>query len=375
MNIAVFGASGEIGARLVQIILLESKENVLAFSRNKSPRLARWDKLNFISTGLKDKEVISEQLKGIDVVVNCAVDKGTYSSDEEAIEKNNSILKVILEASEAAGVKRFIHLSSIAVLPAKLETTHFENNIYNNDSDLYSRIKIETEKIILAHSGNMQCITLRPGIVYGPYMHWSKLIFTRLQNYKVILPSESNVCHAVHVDDLVRLILHLCSTNNTPAILYAINPELISWDDFFRSHGAYLAETDEVIIRKDVKSIQAYTKFKNELEELNTPRLKFNQQIKNLFHFLPERIRNSSVLIKFKNLARTVNWQINYADKEMPSREYLYPNLFELQLFQSDGICDSKLNGTSSGFIYKTSLESGTKSAGNWWNFNLNGNT
>src|ERR1051325_4901115 len=117
MKVAIIGGAGEIGARLSQHFITGGKQ-VRIISRKKSPRLARWGNIDFVAAELPATQTALQQaLQGCDAVVNCVVDKKTFDSDDTSIKSSIDGLRNLLETSISIGVKKFIHLSTIAVLP------------------------------------------------------------------------------------------------------------------------------------------------------------------------------------------------------------------------------------------------------------------
>ena len=147
MKIAVIGSSGEIGSRLA-IHLLNNKCDVKLLSRNIGIRLVRYANLDYHSIDLADKDKLKSFLQDVDCVINCAIDKQEYGSEDESVLKNKKAIQNLLEAAEESGVKKFIELSSIAVLPPLVTQNVLDNPfVYSSESDWYTRAKIGNEKL------------------------------------------------------------------------------------------------------------------------------------------------------------------------------------------------------------------------------------
>src|SRR5579871_4347434 len=107
MKVAVFGASGFVGATLVEQLLAQKGVEVrpLIHSYGNAWRLSR------AGIALKTVDILSPAdvaaaVAGCTHIVNC-----TRGSTDVMIQG----LKNLLQASEAAQVQRFVHLSSVAV--------------------------------------------------------------------------------------------------------------------------------------------------------------------------------------------------------------------------------------------------------------------
>jgi dihydroflavonol-4-reductase len=85
----------------------------------------------------------------------------------------------LLAAAESAGVARFVHISSIAVIgkPEPGRVIDEDHPCYPQDH--YQRTKWEAEQLVLAyqHWRGLAAVLLRPGALYGPWGHYA---FNRL---------------------------------------------------------------------------------------------------------------------------------------------------------------------------------------------------
>ena len=76
-----------------------------------------------------------------------------------------------MQAAINAGVKHFIHISSLSVITGdqdQFKVNEEQVPIYSRE--LYANSKIEAEKVALAHAadGHINVTILRPGFIYGP---------------------------------------------------------------------------------------------------------------------------------------------------------------------------------------------------------------
>ena len=144
-TVAVFGASGQTGRRVVQRLLAEGHD-VLALSRRKTPegprlRSARVD-LSSASTDL-----LQVLLDGVDAVVFAA------GGDSRAVDRDGAIRTI--EAAERAGVARYVLLTGMGVgrdRPAEF---------YGGFWDTYFGAKEDSERRLRA--SRMQWTILQPG--------------------------------------------------------------------------------------------------------------------------------------------------------------------------------------------------------------------
>lgn len=376
MKVAVIGGGGDIGARISQQFLTGGMD-VRVISRKKSPRIARWGTLDFVAAEIPMSEnELKKALQGCEVVVNCVVDKKAFESDEVSIESNKQGLKDLLEASIKLGVKKFIHLSSIAVLPPRLSQAGVDRPYdYSAETDWYTRVKIVTEKTAFEYKDKINLCVLRPGIVYGPYMFWSRIAFHRLQNFKVVVPAVQNsVCHAIHVDDLVGLIRQLIKWDGRlPELLHGIHPETVTWKSYYEMHAHAIGYYDDIIAELPEAFIRSHYIAQKRLLEGPGFKEKTLQRLRKIYRSLPIVLSDNPVSRKFVEVMKVVNRGLPFYTQLLlpPPKESLYPSEFELELYSTTGKFKSEMTGAAQGFNYQIPFSEGVRSAAAWWNFQV----
>lgn len=115
----------------------------------------------------------------------------------------------MLDAANAAGVKRVIHVSTIGVHGDVRDTPSSENSPYN-PGDLYQETKLEAELLArkAAESGEMEVVVVRPCSMYGPGDLRMLKMFSMLSKGTFFKagPCQENF-HAVYIDDIVDGVL------------------------------------------------------------------------------------------------------------------------------------------------------------------------
>lgn len=378
MKIAVLGSSGEIGARLVQYFLKSGKD-VVAFSRTKGSRLARWENLEFRSLNLLDIEDSTRKLEDIDVVINLIINKNIDDGEEANVKFNIEIFNNLISICKDLKIKRFIHYSSLVALPPKVTNYELENPYeYAKENDWYSLAKIETEKIAIANKKQLPITIIRPGVVYGPFMHWSIMLFNRMSSMNNYIPINDNcLSYAIHVDDLVGLTNFLIELEESklPELVYGINPEKVSWAKYYQLHAQQTGVLNNLSL-VDLSQIENNNKISqssnNEQDSIRKTSVKeFGIDVaRKIYNNVPSFIMNfrpvKGTILKLK----AANYGfINYGKPigEIETRE-LWPNNFETQLLATDGKVLDQHVGVDLGFQYKVDIETGVKMAGDWWN-------
>jgi nucleoside-diphosphate-sugar epimerase len=164
MNILVTGGSGFIGTNLVTDLLKE-EHRVTIYDKQKSetyPDLC-------IVADVRDKEKLTESLRGIDVVYHLAAE---HRDDVQPVslyyEVNVGGAENIVYALKKNNVKRLIFTSTVAVYGLNAGEPH-EGSAIRPFND-YGKSKSEAETVFnkWADSDHANClITVRPTVIFG----------------------------------------------------------------------------------------------------------------------------------------------------------------------------------------------------------------
>lgn len=119
MRIAVFGAAGFVGQATTRRFdsAAESVVGVRSPRLRTAAREVSGLEEAVLTVGPSLVEELSRELSGVDAVVNCAGLARPTASADDSLYGANALLPVVLyRASAAAGVSRFVHVSTAAVL-------------------------------------------------------------------------------------------------------------------------------------------------------------------------------------------------------------------------------------------------------------------
>jgi predicted dehydrogenase/nucleoside-diphosphate-sugar epimerase len=210
-RVLVTGASGFIGCRVAEVLHLGHGCQVRALVHNPSSaaRLARLP-VEMIQGDLKSREDMARAVEGCDAVVHCAI--GTaYGQRREIFAVTVGGTQNLVEVARAAGVRRFVHVSSIAVhgndISGDLDET---TPIRPTRGDDYSESKAAAEEIVRRAAGaGLPALIIRPGCVYGPF---GKTFIVRPMQYLarealILVGSADTPSNTVYVDNLVGAII------------------------------------------------------------------------------------------------------------------------------------------------------------------------
>lgn len=256
-RVLVTGASGFIGCRVVEALSKSSNCEVRAMVRNpgNAARLARLE-VELVQADLKDPNQVQQAIQGCDTVIHCAV--GTdYWSDRAVAAVTIGGTKNLLQQATKAGVKRFVHLSSIAVHNS-LQPGAIDSNTPTSPSsgDHYGQTKLKAEQLVLkACQNGLSAIVLRPGCVYGPYgSTFTTRPLDALAQEKLVLEGSANTSsNTVFVDNLVNAII--AAVNVAPDYsgrCYPISDGKIeTWGEFY---SYFAIELGKELHHRDLKT-------------------------------------------------------------------------------------------------------------------------
>ena len=215
-HILITGATGFVGRHLSKA-LVEKGAKVTAIVRRPDQDLPKEVKVHLIES-LTAPTNWQDTLKDIDTVIHLAAitqsSKRPTTAEKEKLHKVNCEATLHLaKAAAAAGVKRFIFLSSVKVLGEQSKTPFTENSPPAPE-DNYARSKWDAEQGIKETlKGPMQWVIIRPPLLYGPRVrgNFNKLI--RLVTSGLPLPfrqvnNKRSLCSVENLIDFIALCTH-----------------------------------------------------------------------------------------------------------------------------------------------------------------------
>lgn len=231
-GIAVVGAAGFVGSRLVETLHL-SGEEVVPITRNVTgmARASRFD-LKTRLADAKDIPALSRSLAGCDSVVHCVA-----GNPPDIV----GAAKALVPACTAAGVGRLIYLSTASVHGQNPPPgTHEETTLHVRHPVAYNNAKVRAEWQVVrdAKRAGLQVVILRPGIVFGPRDRWFSDLSRRIVDGQAwLLNRGEGICNSIYVDNLIEAIqCGLKATNETGGLPYWVgDSETVSWRAFYQT--------------------------------------------------------------------------------------------------------------------------------------------
>lgn len=246
-KVLITGAGGFIGSRAAEILALRDGHNVRAMVRGAATasRLARLP-IELVLGNLKSDADVRRAVEGCDAVVHCAV--GTaYGQPREIAAVTVGGTQRVAAAARAAGVERFVHLSSIGVHDSSFAgTIDGSTPVRPAGGDFYGRTKAQAESAVRAEERRgLSVAVLRPGCVFGPFGFTFVVNPLRAlaQGRLVLQDSAHSPANTVFVDNLVEAIACslVASDNAVRGRAFAIGDgDDATWGEYYGWFGERL---------------------------------------------------------------------------------------------------------------------------------------
>jgi nucleoside-diphosphate-sugar epimerase len=189
MKLAITGATGFIGTRLLD----RSGQGVHAYRALTRKAMPPRDGVTWIEGALDRPDSLSELVEGADAVIHIAgLLNGRTAAEFNAVNVEGTA--AVVSAARTAGVRRFVHVSSLAARHPEIS--------------LYGASKAKSEDVICG--SGLDYAIARPPAVYGPGDKETFDLFRMAKYGLALLPSEGRMS-LIHADDLVDLLLALAA--------------------------------------------------------------------------------------------------------------------------------------------------------------------
>jgi nucleoside-diphosphate-sugar epimerase len=241
-RVLLTGGTGFIGGHVARRLLAEKGVAVRVLTRNpgKAEPLLKMG-AEVVKGHLGDSAALERALDNCSIVIHAAAQVASVPSRETFVESNVAGTENLLRAALAAGLKRFVHISSIAAfgLPASGEID--DDSPRKVCGDPYCDTKYLAEEAVLHHgsNGHLPVVILRPSAVYGPgSTHWSVIPLKRIKKGKMFLVSGGRgTLNYVYIENVVDAILLAAEHERAPGQAFIVNDGATTWQDFFGGYA------------------------------------------------------------------------------------------------------------------------------------------
>jgi nucleoside-diphosphate-sugar epimerase len=166
MNILVTGATGLVGNLIARWLAFED-HHVHALVRDRTRAIHVANVVAEVVIGdLTIPSTLKGAMDGIDTVIHCAGLVGSGRGDAENYFRiNTEGTRALVDASKAAGVKRFVFMSTAGVYGLNMLKGNVDETMSLRKSNGYTNSKIAAEEIV--RTSGMEFVILRPYWITG----------------------------------------------------------------------------------------------------------------------------------------------------------------------------------------------------------------
>lgn len=213
--IAITGASGFVGSRLVQSLMQRPEIEVRALVRHGLPPQVAGDRQPTIVRGnVTDPSVLAQLLRPDCMVANFAYDAAASAG------ANLAAASALADACASCGVARFVHCST-AVVVGRTKVERIDETTACQPMTNYEKSKFAIENLLQDKSrGKFELLILRPTAVFGPggrnllKMTQDLINGRRMTNYLRSCLNDGRRLHLVDIDNVVAAMVFLITAQN-----------------------------------------------------------------------------------------------------------------------------------------------------------------
>ncbi len=174
MNL-VTGGTGLLGSHIVEQLRVRNRPVRALVRPGSDTRWLETQGVEFASGDVTDLASLRQACKGAEVVYHSAARVGDWGPWDEFVRITIDGTANLIQAAAEAGVRRFIHISSISAYGyvdgeglVVDETAPLGANLHR--WAYYSRAKVEAERLVWAanEAGRIRATVIRPSWLYGP---------------------------------------------------------------------------------------------------------------------------------------------------------------------------------------------------------------
>ena len=217
-KVLVTGGTGFVGSHLVEKLLEQGRTvRVLALKEpmdeieKENEEIVRDAGAEVVYGDLRNPSSLQKATKGCDTVFHlAAISRPMSIPDKYYYDVNVVGTKNILEAAQAAGVKKFVHTSTVSVLGVSPDGHPLKEDEFQYEDQLYGLSKREGEftALLFHHEHKLPVTVIRPCLVYGPRCIVRRIMFkyVKLGVFPVFTGGNAKM-EFVYVDNVVDALL------------------------------------------------------------------------------------------------------------------------------------------------------------------------
>lgn len=166
-----------------------------------------------------DRKTLMDAMTGMDCVIHCAAKMG-HGKKQEMVRVNSEGTLNVLEVAIKSGVKKVVHISTLAVADEYIDHYDSSEDIpypikFRN---IYTSSKIDAEKHALTKKDDLDVIILRPGWLWGPGDKSTEKLFGMIKGRKfAFIGNGDNFTYFTHITNITHAIDLAVQSNGIPS--------------------------------------------------------------------------------------------------------------------------------------------------------------
>lgn len=239
MRVLVTGANGFVGSHLVRH-LVEAGHEVRAMMQ-PGTHAAGVDRLahETVWADLRSAASLDDAVRGVEGIAHLAALLGDFGPVEPYRQVNVEGTRALLDRAAAAGARRFVLMSSLAVHRYSGHPRGDEDTPADNETMPYGVSKRQAEQVLLeAHAaGRIETVSVRPGVfLFGPHdvRHFVPVARSVERGWLPLLDGGGARLCTSYVENLVHGVRLCLESPAAAGRTYVVaDPEVVTWRELF----------------------------------------------------------------------------------------------------------------------------------------------
>jgi nucleoside-diphosphate-sugar epimerase len=237
MTVLVTGATGFLGSHVIGLLLAGGERPRALVRPGVGARALVDADVPVYPADIGERAATAAAMAGVDRVLHCAARTGPWGPEREYRGTNVRALEALVRTAMAAGVRRFVHVSSITVHGNNVRGEADESAPLRAEPNPYSRSKVMGEQLLarMIRDDGAPVTIVRPGWIYGPRDAASFARFARMteKGQMVMVGSGENHLPLIYARDAARGVLLASEADGAAGRAYLlVNDEPVTQRDF-----------------------------------------------------------------------------------------------------------------------------------------------
>ncbi|MBE9207063.1 NAD(P)-dependent oxidoreductase [Nostoc sp. LEGE 06077] len=268
-TLLITGIDDFIGLRAAELAIAQGMK-VRGLQSSGDRTIAQNIGVEVIIGSITDPKIAQKACQGVDIVLHTAQLTQEAGPIKEFREINVSGTINIAKAAKSAGVKTFVHLSSVMVYGFDYPNNITESDRLSGDNNPYCQTKIEAEAELLPLNSppDFGVIVIRAGDVYGPgCIPWivRPLLMMRQKLFAYANEGKGVINH-LYIDNLIDAIFLAIQKEAYGEVFNITDGQETSWKEYFMRLAATEGLQAPMSIPKD--EIKLFLKIRSQGQKL-----------------------------------------------------------------------------------------------------------